>query len=152
MVCCDIRRPACQSDLYRCRSPWNKIRQLPFTDAKKWLMHLKYRHHNQRRNMTLEENSNICGINITLNDVQSRYITCSLARCCRHHSILRLKQSTHYVEDGCSANGFDLTTSQLSMLTSQLERNSLLCQFDHWWKGYRMSSENGSEVLVSTMQ
>lgn len=43
MICCDIWRPARQGDLDWCRTPRNKVGQLPFPNAKEWLMHLMNR-------------------------------------------------------------------------------------------------------------
>ena len=47
---------------------------------------------------------NIGWIHISLNDVQDRDVATFLSRDCRDHSILRLEESTHHIQNGSFAN------------------------------------------------
>jgi len=50
----------------------------------------------------------VCGVYVSLNNVEDGDVACSFARSCGYHAVFGLEESTHYVEYRGTSNGFGL--------------------------------------------
>jgi hypothetical protein len=73
-----IRRPTSECNLYRSRTPWNEVGELPFTNPKQRLMNLECIHED-RRDSESRKTTCISGINFSLDDVKNGDVACGFA-------------------------------------------------------------------------